>query len=79
MLGVIFVMIFIALLSAKYWKKARASKKKGVKDTSSCPEKLLTNAEVHESLNSEKNHQNNGIRNHHEKVGAVFIKAHNAK
>ena len=79
MLGVIFVMIFIALLSAKFWKKAGTSKKKRVKDTSSCPDKLLINAEVHESLNSEKNYQDNGIRNHHEKVGAVFIKADNAK
>ena len=79
LLGAIFVKIFIALLWAKYWKKARRSKKKGVKNASSCPEKLLINSGLHESLNSKKVHQDNGIRNHHDKEGATFIKAHNAK
>ena len=57
-LGIFFVVIFIALLCAKYWRNTRGSNNKGVRDTYYFRGGRLINGEVHELSNSEQMEQN---------------------
>ena len=52
--GIVFVVIFIAVIWANHTRKTRRYNKMGVKDTSYFSKEKLIKAEVHESLNSQQ-------------------------
>ena len=57
-LGIFFVVIFITLLWAKYWRNARGSNSKGVRDTYYFRGERLINGEVQKLSNSEQMEHN---------------------